>query len=171
MNHMIGMIPVCCILLGIILSKLDLQNKKKYLTSFLVIILLIIQLALFAHVPYMPSEEDTNVNINQKISSYVINSKGHILSENAGFAVLNGKELLIEPFVNTQLARHGLWNQSTFVGDLKNKNFSLIILEFDVMGDKIHKSRFTKEMVNAIRNNYYFVEKIGAYYIYKPRRE
>lgn len=176
LNHMIGLIPICCILFGIFLTKLQSQIKKESLTSIFVIVLLIMQLALFVHIPYVqcvggrtPTAAD--LNNGQKVSAYVISTNGRILSENAGFAVVNAKELLIEPFMSTQLEKQGLWNQSKFVGDLENKKFSLIILEFDVNGDKIHKSLFTKEMVKAIRNNYYFIEKIGTSYIYMPNKE
>lgn len=162
-NYFIELIAVSCILSGMFLGKLRFKTKKESLASILVMTLLLIQLVLFAPMPYVYDR-----STGQKISSYILNTNGSILSEDAGFVVINNRDLLIEMFMATQLEKQGLWDQSTFVGDLQNKKFSLIILEFDVGNDEIMQSRFTEQMVKAIRNNYHFIEKIGSYYIYKP---
>ena len=171
-NYFIELVAVSCILFGLFLDELRPRVKKESLASILVITLLLIQLVLFAHMPYVTDEAPTTADLNngQKVSSYVINTNGRILSEDAGFVVVNDKELLIEPFMAMQLEKQGLWNQSKFVSDLQNKKFSLIILEFDVNCDGIHKYRFTDEMLNVIRNNYYLVEKNGNYYTYMPKQ-
>ena len=183
-NYFLELIAVCCILFGTLLSELQPQIKKGNLAGILVTVMLLLQLALFAHPPYTKIAED--LRIGQEASTRIQSSEGSVLSEDAGLVVINDKELLIEFFMATQMEKRGLWDQSNFVSDLQNKNFSLILLEVNANhvlrfltlegSDAIMKmqqrygllQRFTVEMLEAIVNNYHLVETIGEYYVYEP---
>lgn len=177
-NYMIELIAVSCILFGLALKKLKLQiGRENSIASILVLTLLITQLVTFAFILsysidfMMPTSAD--INDGQTVSSYVINAGDTILSEDGSFIVVNGKTVLFQPFVFTQIQRQGLWDQSKLVSDIETENFSLIILRFYMNNDEIHeihRSRLTDEMINAIKDSYYLVKKIGDYYIYMPNK-
>ena len=139
-----------------------------------VIAALLIQLLLFlpSYWSYVaepwPTELDTASA--EKVSSYVATTAGDILSEDAGFAVLNKREVAIEPGHLSHLSRRGMWDQKGFLEDLANKRFSLVVLGFDVSGDVVfpYNLRYTDEMREGIRENYHLVEIVGDWYVYKP---
>jgi hypothetical protein len=180
LNYFFEPIMVSCILLGFLLSELYPQIVKSWATLRIVVFLLVLQLLFFipGHVTYfekLPTEAD--VASGQTVSSYVRAESGNILSEDAGIAVLNGKNVAIELFNCTQLLRQGLWNQNGFLHQLENREFSLVILDFDISSDPVfpHDVRFTPEMMKAIRENYHLFDAVGCqnkyhskYYVYKP---
>jgi len=186
-NYFLELIVACCILFGTFLSGLQPQLKKGNLAGILVMIMLLVQLALFAHMPYTDMAED--LRIGQELSSRVQSSEGSVLSEDAGLVVINNREPLIEFAIAMQLEKRGLWDQSNFVSDLQNKKFSLILLKVNANhvlrfltlegSDAIMKiqqryssrQRFTIEMLEAIVNNYHLVETIGEYYVYEPNED
>jgi len=183
-NYFLELIVACCILSGTLLSELQPQIKKASLIGISVVVLLLLQLAYFAHLPYTPTAED--LRIGEEAASWVQSSSGSILSEDAGLVVINDKELLIEFFMATQMEKRGLWDQSKFVSDLQNKSFSLILLEVNAKSqlafltlegsDEIartqqrysNRQRFTVEMLEAIVSNYHLTETIGKYFVYEP---
>ena len=139
LNYYIELIAVSCILFGLFLSKLQPQlEKKDSMLGIFFIILLITQLILFAHMPYVMGNTPTSGDrINgQKISSYITNTNGSIFSSNAGFIVADGKNVLFDNAVFTLIEREGLWNQSKMVDELQNKTFSIILLKFDINNTK-----------------------------------
>lgn len=174
-SYMLELIAVSCILFGFCFAGVQQQIRESELANTLVGVALIFQLVVFAHVPYFadsifrgsttPTMTD-RIN-GQKVSSYVKNTTGKVLSQDAGFVVLNNKELLVDLFLFTQLYRKDLVDQSELVSDIQNKEFSLILLKFDVK--KAERSDcLTDEMLNAARNSYHLVETIGGNYIYEP---
>jgi hypothetical protein len=128
---------------------------------------------------YSPSSDDYR---NGGIIVQEIKSKpGMVLSEDEGFAVVCGKEVLFNPFIMSELAKEGLWDQSDFVNMIKEKRFDLIILRFEVTSpnhpDKPSRGgyagwdRWTEEMEKAIRENYYRYAVIPmrrSWYLYLP---
>jgi hypothetical protein len=99
-------------------------------------------------------------------------AKGKILSEDAGFVVVNGIEPLMETFQMTQLAEKGLWDQSPLIKDLQDRSISLVILQQNLNNERIYVRenfrRFTPEIIRELRANYHLVDKIGRFHIYKP---
>jgi len=175
-SYMFELITVSYILFGMFFNEIKPQiNEKDSIMSVLIAVMLILQLILFAHAPFVAdspfeaSKTPTHADVlnSQKVSLYIKNASGPVLSEDAGFALLNDKEVLLEPFVFTQLYKQGMWDQKKLVGDIHDRKFSLILLKFDL--NENDSERFTKEMLNEMRKNYYFVDKIGDNYIYKPK--
>lgn len=179
-NYFIELIAVCCILSGFSINKLHLEIQSgRSRISILVGVMLIMQLVIFASAYYldaprllylrggMPTSAD--MNIRQRVSTYIIDADGAVLSEDIGLLVVNDKDVLFNPFSFTQLQREGIWNQSRLVGDIEDRYFSLIILEFDVNSTYVNRERFTEEMIYAMRDHYSLVERIGTYHIYTPK--
>ncbi len=166
-NYFGELVACSCIILGIFLNETEFTNKES--KNILIVTGLLLQLILFAHMPYLTGHTPTNTDIKnaEKISVEIINTPGSILSEDGGLLVVNRRQILFQPFVFTQLARQNLWDQGKFVADITEKRFSLIILTFNI-NYEIDKERLTEEMAEAIRRSYYSEEKIGDYYIYRP---
>ena len=104
------------------------------------------------------------------VSSYVGNASGPVLSEDSGLLLLNGKEVSFQPDIFTQLSKQGLWDQSSFVRDIENGTFSLIVLRFDFWVGSPHE-RFTDEMLDVMRANYRLVLTTGIYWIYSYQND
>jgi hypothetical protein len=176
-NYFLELIAVSCILTGALLDELEFRLDKKSLLNSMIIMLLLLQLVPFFQIPRshwsrLGPDKTTAINNFNKISSYVKQSDNNILSQNASFVVLNGKTYLFQPFIFNVLQRQGLWHQSKLVNDIKDEKFSLLLLYFDVNDDisfNNHRTFFTDEMRDAIRQSYYIVEKIHGSHIYMPK--
>ncbi|CAD7769609.1 Dolichyl-phosphate-mannose-protein mannosyltransferase [Candidatus Methanoperedenaceae archaeon GB50] len=185
-SYMFELLSVSCILFGMMLDKIRpaIVKNDENTVRILIAVLLILQLIIFAHAPYIADSvysdpltpTQTDLINGQKVSLYIKEVEGPVLSENSGFLVINGKEVLLEPFVFRRLYNQGLWDQTKLVDDIHNQKFSLIVLRYDVNYEKESSGRLTKEINNEIRDNYYIVDKIGGgiyrgmIHIYKPRR-
>jgi len=109
---------------------------------------------------------------------------GPILSEDEGFCLLAGHEVLFNPFIMSELAREGIWDQSPFIEAIENREFDIIMLRFyvddpshdDRAGAGAHAGwdRFTTEMEEAISANYELDPAVSPVYmrrywfIYRP---
>lgn len=82
--------------------------------------------------------------------------------------MINGKEILFQPFEFTQLSIQGIWDQRKIINEIEKRNFDLIILEFNIFDPPNKIERFTNEMIQTIRDKYCLVEKIGRKYLYEP---
>ncbi len=184
-NYFLELIAVCCIVSAFVLKSVQFHIRKGTLLGAFVLCLFLMQLALFSHGPFEPLAD--KLKADQKVSSMIEATQGDILTEDAGLALLNGKELWIEWALGTQLNKLGLWDQSTFVSDLQNKHFALIVLEnnartiynaltykgngsmLKVQEEIEYNQRYTVEMLDAIVKNYNLTDQIGDFYIYKPK--
>jgi hypothetical protein len=113
-------------------------------------------------------------------------ARGPILSEDEGFCLLSGHEVLFNPFIMSELAREGVWDQSQFVDSIRNREFEIIMLRFDVnnpyhddrpgAGGYAGWDRFTPEMEQAISGSYEIDPNIGTifmrreWHFYRPKQ-
>jgi len=134
---------------------------------------------------FTPIEED-RLN-GARIVEILSSVNGPILSEDEGFCLLAGHEVFFNPFIMSEMAREGIWDQEPFVESIENKSFDLIMLRFDVndpmnddrpgVGTHAGWNRFTEAMEVAIAENYEIDFDISPIYmrrlwfIYKPIRE
>jgi len=171
-NHFLELLAVSCILMGIGLSRIIpfIGNRRTVLAAatilltFQLVVLLAINMRIFDE---SPSEKD--MADSKQISSYIRNANGAVLAEDGGLLVLNDKDVMFEPFVFTQLSNGGLWDQTSFLCELSNREFSLVVLSFNVSDEDAasQTERFTDDMIEQIRDNYYLVDRVGDTYIYK----
>jgi hypothetical protein len=165
-NYFGEVIAASCILLGMFLNNpecLTVQSKK------IITAVLVLQLILFAHLPGVTGFTVTTADFKnaQHVSEIITRTPGPILSEDAGLLVLNKKPVLVQPFIMTQLAEQGLWDQTPVVSDIESQHFSLIILTFDLKC-RVDEERLTKEIREAIKTHYTLQKAIGDYYLYQP---
>jgi hypothetical protein len=175
-NYFLELVAISCILTGELLGYLQFRTDKESLLDNLIVVLLLLQLVSFFHVPHnhwwrVGADKKNAINNFNKISSYLAKTDDNVLTQNSSFAVLNGKTYLFQPEMFTELQRKGLWDQSKFVNDITAERFPLLILYVDVNDAgsvQEHQAFFTSEMIDAIRRHYRIVEKIGGSNIYMP---
>ncbi len=161
-NYFCEFIGAGAIIIGSVLNKLE---KEK----FIIYSLLLIQLIIFFHIPYLTGYTRKRLSQRQMriLSDVIKHSPEPILSEDAGLLVLNNKEVLFQPFIFTQLSNQRIWKQNDFLQDIRERKFSKIILTFD-LNKTIDRTRLTEAMAEMIKDNYILQQRIGDYYIYRP---
>jgi hypothetical protein len=130
--------------------------------------------------------QPVDYSTGEKIVEILSRAHGPILSEDEGFCLLSHHEVLLNPFIMSELAREGVWDQSVFVDWIRNRGPKVIMLRFDVndpnnddrpgAGGNAGWDRFTKEMESAIRDSYEIDASVSPIYmrrlwfIYRPRQ-
>lgn len=171
LNYFINLIIASSCLAGIFISDLvqpliDGQKNRGWVLAVLILIpAAIIQSGMMEgnrEKSFKPFPEDylSGRMIVEKLSSV----NGPILSEDEGFCLLSGHEVLFNPFIMSEMAREGFWNETPFVQAIENREFDLIMLRFDVnnpynddqpgAGGHAGWDRFTPRMEAAIGENY-----------------
>jgi hypothetical protein len=154
---------------------------------FLVIVLTNFHAGWLFHLrPFLFNRPNPDKVVNAKCDEMLQIVRGHpdpILCEQPIFLLLAGKRVLFQPFIMSQLAREGKWNQAKFLEDVRRGKFSLIVTGQDV-GQEGYFWQYTLEMRQAIREKYtsllldkpslrHLMESPAGgipYYIYVPRR-
>ena len=96
---------------------------------------------------------------------------GPVLCENMLLVMKAGKEIPIEPGIQTFLAKAGIWDQSGFVNMIDTQKFGVIVMR------TLDNGFWTDEILRAIAKNYAPAEQIGDegienahYTVYRPRK-
>ncbi|MCX6647478.1 MAG: glycosyltransferase family 39 protein [bacterium] len=114
---------------------------------------------------------------------------GEILSEDASYTFLAGKEVVFQPYIMSLLARTGKWDQTEFVQTIRDKKYSMLVLRVDLtdpynteqQGSAYEMAgfdRWTPEMETAILESYSVFPEgaldtgVGNYwYVYTPKED
>ncbi len=111
---------------------------------------------------------------------------GDVLSEDASFPFLVGKEVVFQPYIMSLLSRTGKWDQDEFVSTIRDGKYSMIILRVDLTDpynterrggvfEMAGFDRWTEEMEDAIIERYRLQggTDVGVgnhlWYVYFPR--
>lgn len=94
-------------------------------------------------------------------------------TELAIFNLQAGRDPVVQPFIMSELARQGRWNQEPFLQDLRDQKFGLIVTQADIIGME-RSNIYTDEMISVIRQNYRLDRSIvrgglWRYHILRPR--
>ena len=101
-----------------------------------------------------------------RTSELIINTvQGPILSQNHALLAMNNRPMVYQPFMMTELLRTGTWDQTPMLKMLKNKYYSLIILEYNLDLESQHRY-FTPEMEDAIKTHYILKARVGGFHYY-----
>jgi len=104
-----------------------------------------------------------------RLEALVDRSKGPVLAdEYAGLLPLDGRRIYLQPFEMTQLQRDGRWNQEPLLRSIKRRKFLLILIWKPPYAAGIEQERWTREMLEAIEENYEPVQKHLATVVYRP---
>jgi len=118
---------------------------------------------------WTPAEADTQAA--NALDQRVRQTPGLILSEDGSFTATHGRPMWIQFQPFTQLAKAGVWDQTPFLEQIRQRRFALALLQFDVATDVLayRPSLMTAEMLDAIRQSYVLEQQIWLYYVYVPR--
>lgn len=167
LNYLIEPVGIMGMIVGILIGEALKRKNQLVLIGFSLLVLL--QLANYYYGPntlswgWRPSPPPTTLD------EYVEESKGLILAENLGILPAHNRDIYFDPFIFTQLYYQGLWDQEKIVKDIRERKFDLIMLEFNLYYDHWTDSdRWTKEMKQAMYDNYYLINTQGYIRVYKP---
>ncbi len=136
-----------------------------------------VHVAHWAPVMFSPAKQPTSEDfklaavLTQRLRSVA----DPVISELAGYTIFAGKKVLFQPFIMSELARQGRWDESHFVRDIANHRFSLIATTVDLTTNA-YSDAFTPAMREAIRTHYERAEKFESgqlwrYYLFCPKRD
>ncbi|UCG92657.1 MAG: glycosyltransferase family 39 protein, partial [candidate division WOR-3 bacterium] len=110
LNYFGEMVAASCILLGMLLTTQVFSHEKD---RIVIMTGLVLQLILFIHIPFVPGFTPTQTDLNdaRKVSAIINTKPDPILSENSGLLVVNKRIVVFQPFICTQLANQGSWDQ------------------------------------------------------------
>ncbi len=95
---------------------------------------------------------------------------GDILSSHLALAPLTGKPLLYQTAVMAELAKRGLWDPSPLVHRIRDKTFSVIVLDEPIEDiDPANDVRFPPAVLVAIRENYVLRIRRRRFCFHVPR--
>lgn len=111
--------------------------------------LALLQLAMVTHVPnvlgvwpsffpphgFTPSAGDAYVG--QELDAYVRSSRGDVLAEPAGFAIRNGRQVLLQPLDLRAEQLRGRWSSDELRRDVRARRFALIILSHQLLPEDV----------------------------------
>lgn len=132
-------------------------------------LLVLAQVALFWHTPHVAQDYlRLTRQSNEAIAPVLAGTPDPIVSEDMGLLVTNGKVLDYCSFQYSQLARAGRWDQAWELGQLRDRRFSLVILEQGTRLDVDRFQRFTREFLSELDRNYQRTRTVGKYELYEP---
>ncbi|MBN2329976.1 MAG: glycosyltransferase family 39 protein [Candidatus Omnitrophica bacterium] len=110
------------------------------------------------------------------LANNLARSKGPILSDRAGVALMAGHPPVFQPFILTQLIREGKWDPSILLQRIRSREFLFVVLQFSLDDPNWDRERFTPDMIEALRESYALDRKlvrtgsrIVRYFLYKPK--
>ena len=170
MNYFLNFLVAASMLTGLLFSDISELIARDKSRLALIPLLLLIPAAIYQcgfiegnrNNSFHPGHDA--LNYGMKVVETLQSTRGPILSEDEGFCLLSGHEVVFNPFIMSELAREGIWDQTPFVESIKNKEFDLIMLRFYVddpnnddrpgVGGNAGWDRFTVEMEGAIKESY-----------------
>ena len=105
-----------------------------------------------------------------RLEQIVEDSKGPVLAdEYAGLLPLDGRRIYLQPFEMTQLQRDGRWDQEPLLESIERRKFPVILIWKPPYAAGIERERWTREMLEAIQENYEPAHKYAGSLVYQPR--
>jgi hypothetical protein len=196
LNHLLEANAATWLACGLLLGQV--AKNKRWQWSLAACIIVLIQAAMLIHLPYslqsgvlspwtalrpavrpwlkssraayLWTPADADVQAAAELDQRVRQTPGLILSEDGSFTTTHGRPNWIQINAFTQLAQLGLWDPSPFLAQIRNRQFALILLKFDVTTDVLaYRNIVTPEMLDAIRSSYVLDKQMWLYYVYVPR--
>jgi hypothetical protein len=111
----------------------------------------------------------------RRVMDEIAAAPGPVLCEDVGLIELAGKQVVLEPFEFTQMARAGVVDPGPVVADVERGRFSIIVLRFNPE-EQPHRpgadwaaGRWLDTLIAALVRRYELVEEVAPYYLYRPR--
>lgn len=145
---------------------------------------LLLSVLLFTHsLPYSNNQYVTamfNPNKNPQQTDFqaynhiqrLINKEKDSYSDIPIFNIRAKRSIYFQPFIMSELARQGAWNEDNFVRDIEQGKFPVVVSQIDLTGAE-PTNLYTPRMLTAFRDRYEIADQITThrmtYYIFKPR--
>lgn len=174
-NYLLEMVVATSLALGFVLAEVEVVGREdRGVLGFLLPVLLLAQLVATMHWPssrldfsYTPTRED--LYDGGSVEQILSRSSGPILAERAGLPLLAGHEPVYQPFICTQLARQGIWDERPLLEQIKKHEFPLIVLTWNIFQQPEDPERFSKDFVSSVAESYEIEQSFGRLVIYRPR--
>jgi hypothetical protein len=181
LNYAIELVAAGSILVGLLMGKLLNRANPKSLEQFLVVAALIIlplsPMGSWYNYHLPDSVKESYVEILPKLEAVA----DPVICEDATLAMQAGRDVIWEPSVFVLGGYYRTtWNQTPFVNSISAREFSLIVLNYDVTTWWLPQDdlpypkpyeRLTGEMAQAIVDNYYLEWNSSSYWVYYPKWE
>jgi hypothetical protein len=104
-----------------------------------------------------------------RLEGIVDDSKEPVLAdEYAGLLPLEGRRVHLQPFEMTQLERDGRWDQGPLLDSIERQQFPAILIWKPPYAAGIERERWTREMLEAVEENYGPAHKYAWTVVYRP---
>ena len=105
----------------------------------------------------------------RRVEQFLERTDGTVLAdEYMGLLNMHGRPLYLQPFEMSQLANDGHWDQQPLLNDIRNQEFSAILIHH--FGPfPVHRERWTPEMLDAIDQAYRPSQTMAGTVIYTPQ--
>ena len=138
--------------------------------------LLLIQLVLAAHIPFVaepiPTPAPADHTAARRLVERIQGSPDPWLAEESGWLIAAGRPVWIDdPFYFAQLAAAGVWDPRPLIDRIERQEFAGILLDFDPTDPAhlgYHAERFTPETLDILRRAYSRAEQVGPLWILEP---
>lgn len=161
-----------CLCAGLFLNYLYNHHKKQAIVMLSAFILVFF--AIYGWRTTMPFPDKQYAEDIKTVQSIISDTDKPIVTENSCLVMDVGKELYIETFIFTNLARLGYWDDTEYINDYKSQYFDYVVLKVSLEQKEKYEdegypdSNFTSETIEAIKDNYTLVwsnEKENQYEI------
>lgn len=138
------------------------------LAGIILLTLQIYALTQWTQTDYFPTHYVESHPENPRLMQLIRQSKGPVLTdEYTGLLVLDHRPVYIQPFDLSAMANNGTWDQQPFLSMLNKRFFEVIILYNP--SNALVRQRWTRQMLQHIRENYVLAEHIENNEIYRRK--
>lgn len=174
-NYVLELIAGACMVVGMLLGRI-LEERQRGWRAWIgpaAMIILLIQIVTPALTPRLADwwrfRIDPDTSPGDRALDRLRYAEGPVFSEDTTLLVLSGRPIEYQCYELTQLSLTGHWDQRPLLERFNRRDFALILLRFDIDDPTpLSRTRFTPEMLAAIRENYRPVEKRGPYWFLVP---
>jgi hypothetical protein len=105
----------------------------------------------------------------QQVTPVVRDDAGPIYSDNVGLLAVTGHAIPVtDPFTMAASVEAGLWSDAALVEAVRNREFSLIALRYDVNRLRGVPTDITPDLLAAVRDHYDVAER-NVLFLYRPK--
>jgi hypothetical protein len=116
----------------------------------------------------LPSYRPDALQVRETLLDRIRATPGPVFGDSQFLVCKAGKPAQINTFMVAQLAIVGGWDAGPFLDDIRREAFALVILPFDLIGERYEGVFFTPEAIAALREHYRLDERIDKYRVYRP---
>ena len=164
-NYFLEPVAVAAVLLGLALGQAPLSRPGALVGATLMPALVLTQLALMWAPPTLSQPHGQWLG-DSRLMELVRAQPGEVLSVHMGAVVQTGKTLWLEPFVATQMAEAGRWDQQPLLQMIREHRFGLVVMgkqrDGDLVGEWWGPEEWTAEGARTILSNYHITQVIGG---------